>query len=127
MKLFERATRNKYRFEGPGTLDVEDLWDLPVATLDDRFYIPLMSQLKNSEKESLLARPTKEDKVLKDKIEIIKYIVAVKQDEARLKEAEAERKAKKERVLGILADKQDESLKNMSEEELEKMLDELSG
>lgn len=122
--IFEAATRGKYRFPYKGQIAVEDLWDLSLTALDGIFKT-LNAEYKQSKEESLLESKSKEDEVLDIQIAIVKHIVAVKQQENAYRLAEKERKEKKQRIMEILADKQDESLKGKSIEELQKMLDEL--
>lgn len=122
--IFVTATRNKYRFPYHGNIMVEDLWDLDVNALDYIFKI-LNSKLKKESEESLLASPTKEDSELKNKIEIIKYIVSVKQSEAEARKNAAANKAKREKIMGIISDKKNAELEEKSVDELMKMLDEL--
>ena len=122
--IFETATRGKYRFPFRGQITVEDLWDLPVTQLDSIFKT-LNAQYKQSKEESLLETKSKEDEVLDTQIAIVKHIVAVKQQEAANRLAEKERHEKKQRIMEIMADKQDEALKGKSLEDLQKMLDEL--
>lgn len=59
------------------------------------------------------------------KIEIVKYIFQVKQEEENLRLQAKEIKEKKQKLMEILSKKQDASLENMSEEEIKKMLSEL--
>ena len=122
--MFEIATRKKLRFSFKGWVSVEELWDLSVEDLDSIFKA-LNSQLKEINEESLLKTKTKENKELDTKIEIIKYIVKVKLEEEDLRLKAKERREKKQRIMEIMAAKQDETLQNMSMEELERMLDEL--
>lgn len=120
-KMFETAVRNKMRFPYKGQISVEDLWDLDVNALDGVFKT-LNSKVKVSQEESLLRTRSKESEELMVQIEIVKYIVSVKLAEAEArKNAEANR-AKKQQILGILADKQESDLKNKSPEELQAML-----
>ena len=122
--IFENATRNKYRFEYKGLISVEDLWDLNVNALDD-IYKSLKAKAKIAEQEeSLLVTKSKEDTELNEQIEIIRYIVGVKQTELNNKRKARENAAKKQKIMDIIAKKQDEALENMSVEELTKMLDE---
>ena len=122
-KLFERATRNKIRFGYRGVISTEDLWDLDVEELDG-IYKNLMAEKKDSETESLLSEK-KTNSILETKIEIVKYIFGVKVDEAKAAELKAENAAKKQKILAILARKQDAELENKSAEELEKLIADL--
>lgn len=123
-ELFEYAARKKLRFPYKGLITVEDLWDLPVDALDG-IYKTLNSQVKQTQEESLLKRKTAEDVVLSAKVDLIRYIVAVKLAEAEERQQAVLKKQKKDKLLAILAEKQDQSLMNKSEKELQKMLDEL--
>lgn len=123
-KMFEVAVRNKFRFPFRGTISVEDLWDLSVQQLDGIFKT-LKSQEKKVQEESLLDTRTPEDEILMTKIEIIKYIVNVKLSEARQAERARELHDQKQKILGILADKQDEDLRNKTPDELRAMLEQL--
>ena len=122
--IFEVATRGKYRFPYKGQITVEDLWNLSLKALDSIFKT-LNAQQKQSKEESLLETKSEEDEVLDTQIAIVKHIVSVKQQDNENKLAEKERKAKKQRIMEILADKEDEGLKNMSADELRKMLEDL--
>ena len=99
-EMFIKAARKKMRFPYKGQATVEDLWDLPVTELDKIFKILV-------------------------RIGIIKYIVSVKLEEKKEAELAKERKEQKQRIMKVLASKQDEELKGKSVEELEKMLEEL--
>lgn len=122
--LFEIATKNKFRFQYKGLITVEDLWDLPVTELDFVFKT-LNSEMNKSKEESLLDTKSKEDKILEDKISIVKYIVSVKLQDAENRKKVRENKEKKERILQIMADRQDKAMLEASDEDLQKMLDEL--
>ena len=123
-EMFVTATRNKFRFPFRGQISVEDLWDLSVENLDsvDK---TLNSQVKKAKEESLLNTKSREDEIIEMQIEIVKYIVSVKQDEAAKKVAAKEKKARKQRILEVLAAKEDADLQNKSPEELQAMLSEL--
>ncbi len=122
--IFELASRMKIRFAYRGMITVEDLWDLSVQELD-RIFQKLNKALKESKEESLLSPQAKEDSELNVQVAIVRHIVEVKLAEAAVALAAVERKAKKEKILSILADKQDDSLRNMSQEDLTKMLEDL--
>lgn len=124
--IFEYATRNKMRFSFKGLISVEDLWDLSLANLDS-IYKELNKQSKQSEEESLLNIKTQEDELLNVQIEIVKYIVSVKLAEKEAREKALAKKAQKQKIMSIIAAKQDEELQNSSIDDLQKMLDELDG
>lgn len=119
--LFKIATKKKYRFSYKGQVTVEDLWDLSVEELD-KIYKNLKSLQKNASEESLLQTATKEDKEVNNKIEIIKTIVTDKLAAKDRAMKAASQRARNQRILEIMADKQDAALKEKSIEELQDML-----
>lgn len=122
--IFEMATRNKYRFPYKGMISVEDLWDLNQTQLDS-IYKALNKEVKANQEDSLMFSQTQTDLDLQAKIEIVRHIYAAKEQDAARRAAAAENAEKKRRILEILEQKQEDSLKNKSEEELLKMLNEI--
>ena len=80
VNMFEVATRNQFRFAFKGMLNVEDLWQLSPRDLDAIFK-SLNSELKKVKEESLLEIKSAEDQILDVKINIVKHIFNVKQEE----------------------------------------------
>ena len=122
--IFEYATRNKVRFPFKGMISVEDLWDLSLPNLDS-IYKTLNKQVKQSEEESLLDTKTDVDTELEVQIDIVKYIVSVKLAEQETRETARTKRERMQKIMSIIAAKQDEALKNSSIDDLKKMLDEL--
>lgn len=122
VNLFEKATRNKYRYQFKGIITTEDLWDLSVQNLDSIFK-SLNAELKQVSEESLLQTKSSADEELENKITIIKYIVETKVQEANKKSQEKAQREQREKILEIIESKQNESLQNKSIEELQAMLD----
>ena len=122
--IFEYAVRNKVRFPFKGMISAEDLWDLSLTNLDS-IYKTLNKQVKQSEEESLLATKTSVDTELEVQIAIVKHIVSVKLAEQEAREKDAAKKAQKQKIMSIIATKEDEALHNSSVDDLRKMLDEL--
>lgn len=91
----------------------------------DGIFKNLKSQEKAVQEESLLETRTPEDEVLKTKIEIIRHIVSVKLEEANQAERAKEIHDQRQKILGVLADKQDEDLRNKTPDELRAMLEQL--
>lgn len=115
--MFEKAARLKLRFNHKGLCTVEDLWDLPLRPLDSIFK-ELNAQLKTQNEESLLDTKSHENEILDLQIGIVRHVVEVRLNEKKIRENEVERAAKKEKLLGIIAEKQDASLYDMSIEDL---------
>lgn len=122
--MFELATRGKMRFPFKGNISVEDLWDLSVENLDSVFKT-LNSQVKKAKEESLLNTRSEADKLLDVQIEIVKYIVNVKLEEDNKRKKAREQRELRQKLLEIKAQKQDASLKDKTEAELDAMLAEL--
>ena len=122
--IFEAASKNKYRYPYKGMITTEDLWDLTQAQLDV-IYKALNKGVSEAQVSSLMRKVTEVDAELLNKIEIVKYIFNAKEAEAEARKNDAAKHAKKQRILDILAQKQEDALHNMSEDDLKKMLDEL--
>lgn len=127
MNLFETATRNRYRFPYRGMISVEDLWTLRLEQLDEVYKTLNAEKSQKMTSVGLISNPgeTGEETELMNKLAVVRYIFNVKNEEQEMRKKDAENREKKERILALLKDKQDESLKAMSEEELKKMLEEL--
>ena len=124
MNIFESAVENKLRFPYKGNISTEDLYSLSVSELDT-IYKTLKREAKRNGEESLLATKSNDDVALDTKIEIVKHIVEKKLAQVEARKTAASNKAKKDKILSILEEKQDAALKNMSEEDLRKMLETL--
>lgn len=120
--LFEGAARAKYRFPFKGSIPTEDLWDLSLQDLD-RIFKTMNAEVKQTQEESLLKVKDEHSEILERKIEIVKHIVSVKQAEAEAVKDAANRKAQKQRIMEIIAKKEDDALANMSLDDLKKMVD----
>lgn len=122
--MFETATRKKFRYPFRGQISTEDLWDLNMTELDS-IYKTLTKEAKAKDDGESLLSQNKIDEELLLKIEIVKTVFETKQEEANASKVAAEKAKKKEKLMTILARKQDDSLEQMSEEDLKKMIEEL--
>lgn len=120
-ELFIEATKKNYQFPFRGMINVIDLWELSVQSLDLVFK-SLNADYKKSEEESLLSTQTKESEELSEKIEIVKYIVNEKLAEKKAKEDAKKNREMKQRLLEIKAKRQDAALEGLSDAELDKMI-----
>lgn len=128
--LFETASRLKFRYPYKGVITTEDLWDLSLSQFDV-VYKALIKEFNTIDgKDSLLSTKSSDYYAYKNevemKIEIVRYIFNRKMDESEAARHDAEKAAKKQHILEVLAAKQENALQNMSEDELKKMLDDLS-
>jgi hypothetical protein len=116
-KMFELASRSKLRFSYRGLISTEDLWDLKPEALDE-IYRSTNAELKEMSEDSLLEKKQTGAEVLELQVAIVKHVFEVRVAEAEAKKDAGERKAKKERILEIIAKKQDEDLEGKSLDEL---------
>lgn len=130
MNIFEEATRNNLRFEtNRGLLSVEQLWVMKLISNDgfslDSVGRAIQKLINEQDQGSLVSsnRITKQEKLNILRLNIIKHIIKVKEDEIELANKELANKEKKQKLLKLLSDKQDQKLINMSEEEILKELE----
>lgn len=125
MNNFEKATRLRLRFEtSRGNLNVEDLWRLPLAELD-KLAIALNKQLKESSEESFIKAKSKDNKLLELRFDIVKHIIETLLSEDEEKKKAADKRAKREQLLELIAKKKNQELEGKSLEELETELTKL--
>lgn len=124
MSMFEIATRKKYRFPFRGIITAEDLWDLSLAQLDT-VYKTLSKEAKTENEEESLMDGKKEDQDLLNKLDIVKHVFNAKKTEAEAAATAMEKKRQKERLLELIAQKQDAALADKSIEELTAMVNDL--
>jgi hypothetical protein len=128
MDIYKKATKLKLRFESArGLIITEDLRDVPLLS-DDGFCLDEIAktvnrQLKSEKEESFVEEKTSGDKLLELKLAIVKDVIADKLKEKEEAENAAARKAKKEKLMGILERKQDAELEDMSAEEIRKAIE----
>lgn len=89
-------------------ITTEDLWDLTQAQLDV-IYKALNKGVSEAQVSSLMCKVTDVDAELLNKIEIVKYIFNAKEEEAEARKNDAAKHAKKQRILDILAQKQEDA------------------
>ena len=122
--MFEKATRKKLRFPTTnGMLSVEDLWDLSLTQLD-KLAVSLNRQIKEVGEESFISNKKVPENVQLS-FDIVKHVIAVKIAEADAKKIAAERKAKRDKLMEIIEQKQNETDLGKSIDDLRKELAEL--
>lgn len=131
--MFEQACRAKLRFDTTkGQLSVEDLWDLPLTTTTSRVNLDdilkgLNRQLRESSETlsyvNRVVEPKNEE--LQLKFDVVKHIIDVLMVERDKNTEAAKRRAMKQRILEIVASKEDEALRGKSIDDLKTMAESL--
>lgn len=123
--IYKKAAQFGLRYNFRGQITTEDLFNLSVEQLDGIFK-ELNKRHKEMSQESLIETKSTTDYTLELQIEIIKDIVKDKLQEQREALMASAKKAEREKIMDILKTKQDQELHNLSTEELEAKLLELS-
>jgi hypothetical protein len=131
VNLFLLASRKKFRFPSDrGDLTVEQLWDIPLTSRTgfsvNNIAIAVNSELKSLEEESFVEtsqNPRRDD--LRAMLDILKAIIAVRQEEAKKRSEAAERASMREQIREAIEIKKREGLASASLEELHAKLAEL--
>lgn len=132
MADFIQATRNKYRFPSDrGELNVEQLWDLPLTSRNgfnlNAVAIAVNTELKGLSEESFVeTNDNPRRNLLSNMLDIVKYVIAVKQSEAKAATEKAAKESLKKQLQEVIAVKRNEQLASTSIEELEAQLAALS-
>lgn len=131
VSMFEYATRNKMRFaSSKGELTVEQLWDVPLRSRDD-FNLDAIAKvankvLKTLTEESFVRTGRTPDQYRAEMaLEIVKHVIEVKLDEEAVAKRRADNRVEREKLLKILAEKQDGKLSELTERELQKRINAL--
>lgn len=135
INLLQIAAIKKYRFPSViGDLTIEDLYQLPLvqptglryvkANLDD-VARAINTQLKAMGEESFVAQknPTTDDLV--NKLEIVKLVIAYRQDQMAKATEQARRRQQRETIKQALAEAEARDINSKSVDELKQMLADL--
>lgn len=133
MNIFERASRKGLRFASAvGLLTTEQLWELPMTSKNagtvslNSVGIGIKRKLAEASDESLVeTRPNPLKSELELALEIVKHIIAAKQEQAAAAEDRAAKATRRQRILEALAAHEDKELNSKSKEDLLKELQEI--
>jgi hypothetical protein len=113
--IFLKASRLRLRFPSVvGLISVEDLWDLPLTSTSARkdsiemIGAELLARQAKLKGGSILrsAKPSKEALELDLAVEILRVVANTLQDEADAKTLAAARRSERERLEGIIAERE---------------------
>ena len=122
--MYKQAVKQRLRFAtSKGSLSTEQLFDLSLTELD-ALAVALEKEHKESGRKSFLTTRSAKDKTAKLGFEIALDILNTKVEEAELLREKKERKEKNQKILSLIEEKKDESLKGKSLKQLEAMLEE---
>lgn len=122
--MYKQASRLRLRFPTPkGVLATEQLWDLSLLDLSNTIKAVKKILKKNDDDElSFLESEKTVDTENQLRFDILKDVYLTKQKENEERRNEADVKAHNQKILKLIADKKEDSLKGMSVEDLEKLL-----
>lgn len=122
MENFKQASKEKLRFQTvKGTLTTEQLWDLSLEDLD-ALAVSLETEHKESGKKSFLVKTSVKDKTAKLRFDVVLDILGTKVAEQEAASEAQEIKAHNKKIINLISEKQDESLKGKSIKQLEALL-----
>ena len=131
--LFVTASRQAWRFPSTrGELTTEQLWSMPLLAKNgfdlNSVARGLNQEVKDLGEESFVeTRSNPARSTAEGKLELVKSIIAVRQEENRLAEQRAQRAVERARILDALAARDNEELTKASKEELLARLAQLDG
>jgi len=126
--LFETATKSKFRYPSrKGNITTEDLWDLPLSSKSglislDEVAKTLNKEIKEAEEESFVEEKSSVSKDLEAKFDIVKRVIEVRKGENALLLQAKKDGQNNIQIRQLIAEKKNEVRKNLSIEELEKLI-----
>jgi len=124
MSNFEKASRLKLRFSINGNNTTEELWDFSKETLAD-YEASLKESIEKQGKTNRFAKKNDKLAVEELKLAIVSQIIDSKVAEEDESVNAAAKRAKRNEILSLIADKQKEEMRNKSLEDLQKELESL--
>lgn len=120
--MYKELIRQKTRFSTTrGVLTLEQLWELPIEELD-KLALELEKQYNESSKKSFVVKKSTKDKTLKMKFDVVLDVLTTLVEERDAAQEKEENKKHNEKILALMAEKQEDALKTKSLKELEAML-----
>lgn len=122
--MYKQASKLGLRFQtNRGVLSVEQLWHLTQTDLSNAIKAVKKVLKKNDDDELSFLEDTKVVDVENQlRFDILKDVYLTKKKEAEELRNTAENKAHNQKILALIAEKQEGKLRDMSVEELEKLL-----
>lgn len=121
-ELFVIAARKKFRFSSTkGELNVEDLFDLNLNSLD-AIAVALDEKIQKAGRKSFVQKRAASTTDFEIQLEIVKFIIETKQAEIEERKVREAKAAKREFLLGLKQKKEMDQLEGLSLADIEKQL-----
>lgn len=128
INIFEQASRMSLRFPTTqGNLSTEDLWDMNISALDS-LAVSYDEALENvSKKKSFIndSRTSQASIETKLRFDIVKHVLDFKVAERETRRQEKEKAARKQKLLELLNQRDNEADQSMTREQILAELDQL--
>lgn len=125
MNIFEQASKVGLRFSTElGTLTVEDLWQLPLTTVDEMAV--QCRSIVESDTESFITKKLKVSSTTKLQFEILKSVIETRMDDAEKAEKKLANKQRIQHLLELRNKKELDKDAELSIEDLDAMIAEIS-
>lgn len=123
MNIFEKASRLKLRFDLNGQISTEQLWSAPISSLVDyeQNLTEVVESFGKSTRRTRKVR-TEEQEKTELRLEIVTYILDVREKEQEEAQTAASNKAHNQKILELIQAKKENELSSKSIEELEALL-----
>lgn len=132
VNIFEQATREDLMFQLPvGELNVQALWKLKPTKRNGKLVDDLaiyeqdlqeqLSKFNGVRRRGSIAK-TQEQNTLELKLAIVSHILDVREAEEELAKQEASKKIHNDKIMALIAKKQEDKLGDLSVEELQALL-----
>lgn len=120
--IYKQASMLALRIEtNKGSLSVEQLWTLKLIELD-QLAVFLEESMERSSTKSFLKATTKANQLAKLKFDIVLDVLTSKKEAQEAASTAAEKKAHNDKILALIAQKEEGKLQEMSVEELTALL-----
>lgn len=133
--IFEQASRLKLRFSTTkGSLTIEDLWDLPLQSAKSVSLDSIAQDLYRTLKETVVssfvdrshaAAQSEASAQTQLKFDLVLHIINVRVAENEAQAASRAKSARRQELLTILEEKNNEALRQMTPDQLKAMIDAL--
>ena len=133
MNIFESASRQALRFESPvGMLTVENLWDLPLTARGTKTDLDTVAKLTNqalksvTEESFVSVKENPNKRTYELRLEIVKYIISEKLAQEEIQRKVTATRERKQQLLELLAEKDNEAMKGLTREEILSQLESMN-